>query len=433
MRRDRDASVRTDTPAPGARTVKREHDTVTSDTAQPLEPATRSRFEAGFGRDFSDVRVHAGPAAAASARERRAQAYTVGTDVHFGAGRFRPDTRQGQQLIGHELAHVVQQSRGGTASDDAEARADVASTQVVQGATVSPEALGGAPRAPQMKPDEGGAAETGLTFPTTTLDTFALNSAALTAAHSEEIRRLAWSISFHAGMRRNAAAAIAVVGHTDRSGPETINQPLGQSRADAARQALLDALAKEGVGSATFGDIPSSSMGESQPVVPTADGVKHDKNRRVEITVRIGSKAAPPAPPPTFDPFAPLPPGAVPPESPPGPRREKDKWQEMEENQKKIEEYDRKHPRTNKSLSEALIDKVMDDVIDPIIKKLPVSKDLRDKARSAVRKGLEKGTEAACDAAVDASGVSGAEAEALKAACKSALKTKPGGTGGRTP
>jgi hypothetical protein len=79
--------------------VKREPGTVTSDAAQPLEPSTRSRFEAGFGRDFSDVRVHAGPAAAASARDLRAQAYTLGTDVHFGAGRFRPDTPQGQLIV----------------------------------------------------------------------------------------------------------------------------------------------------------------------------------------------------------------------------------------------------------------------------------------------------------------------------------------------
>jgi outer membrane protein OmpA-like peptidoglycan-associated protein len=431
--RNRETALRTEGVMAASKALRNEHATPRSDTARPIEPAVRSRFEGGFGRDFSDVRVHAGPEAADTARSLRAQAYTVGTDIHFAAGRYRPDTAQGQQLIGHELAHVAQQARGGSGLADAEARADRAAHHVMQGNTVSPDAVGGAPYGLQAKPDEYGSdAPSGMTFPVTTLDAFALNSAALTAAHLEEIKRLAWSIGLHAGMRRNAAATITIVGHTDRSGPETVNDPLGQNRADSVKQALVDALAKEGVDPATFGDIPSTSMGESQPVVPTADGVKNEKNRRVEITVNIGSKAAPAPPPPTFDPFK-LPPDAVPPEGGPGPRREKDKWQEMEENQRKIEEYDRKHPRTNKGLSDILIDKVMDDIVDPIIKRLPVSKDLRDKARSAVRKGLEKGTEAACEAAVDAAGVTGAEAEALKAACKAALKEKGAGAGGRRP
>ncbi|HEY5616330.1 MAG TPA: DUF4157 domain-containing protein [Vicinamibacterales bacterium] len=427
--------MRTETPAP-ARAVKRDNATAASDRAQALEPPLRNRFEAGFGRDFSDVRVHAGPAAAVSARSLRAQAYTIGTDIHFAAGRFRPDTGPGQQLIAHELAHVVQQSRGGPASNDTEGRADLAADQLARGEAVSADALGGAPRAVQAKPDEyGGEAESGLTFPPTTLDEFVLNSAALTSTHVKEIQRLAWSISLHAGMRRHATATISAVGHTDRSGPEKVNDPLGQSRADAVKAALLDALAKEGVDAGTFGDVATSSMGESSPVVPTADGVKNAKNRRVEISVHIGTKAASPPPPPKFDPFAPLPPGAISPEPGPGPRREpsEDLWRRMEENDRKIKEFDRKHPRREKSLSEALIDKVMEDVVDPIIKKLPVSKDLRDKARAGARKGLEKGTEAACDAAIDASGVSGEEADALKAACKAALKTKPGGAGGRTP
>jgi len=431
--RDRETTQRTDGPIPASTALRNEHATPRSGTAKPIEPALRSRFEAGFGCDFSDVRVHAGPAAADTAHSLHAQAYTVGSDIHFAAGRYRPDTTQGQELIAHELAHVEQQSRGGSGGAGAEARANRAAHHVMQGNTVSPDAVGGAQHGVQAKPDEYGSdAPSGLTFPVTTLDAFALNSAALTGAHLEEIKRLAWSIGLHAGMRRNAAATITIVGHTDRSGPETVNDPLGQSRADSVKQALVDALAKENVDPGTFGDIPSTSMGESQPVVPTADGVKNEKNRRVEITVNIGSKAALAPAPPTFDPFK-LPPDAVPPEGGPGPRREKDKWQEMEENQRKIEEYDRKHPRTNKGLSDLLIDKVMDDIVDPIIKKLPVSKDLKDKARSAVRKGLEKGTESACEAAVDAAGVTGEQAEALKAACKAALKEKGAGSGGRTP
>jgi len=68
----------------------------------------------------------------------------------------------------------------------------------------------------------------------------------------------------------------------------------------------------------------------------------------------------------------------------------------------------------------------MEAVIDPILKKLPVSKELRDKARDAIKGGIESGTEKVCEAAIDRMGATGPEADALKAACKAAIKSKPG-------
>jgi uncharacterized protein DUF4157 len=69
-------------------------------------------MEAGFGHDFSHVRVHANSEAAEASRSTGAQAYTVGPDIVFGAGQYQPNTRGGRQLIAHELAHVLQH-RGG--------------------------------------------------------------------------------------------------------------------------------------------------------------------------------------------------------------------------------------------------------------------------------------------------------------------------------
>jgi outer membrane protein OmpA-like peptidoglycan-associated protein len=398
--------------------------------ATPIEGSVRAQMETRFGAQFSTVRIHADATAAESARTFAAAAYTVGSDIVFGAGRYQPHSGAGQRLLAHELAHVVQQSRGGSASSDAEARADREADQATQGGLVSTQTLGGAPVALQAEPDDNPAAHAGLPFPTKTLSGFALNSAALTPAHTADIDSLAWSISLHLGMRKNGRATISIVGHTDRSGDEKLNEALGQSRADTARQALIDALKKQGVGADKFGEIGTSSMGESSPIVPTADGVKNEKNRRVEISVSIGSQPVAPSAKPTFDPFAPLKPSVIPDQPGIGPRRDPDGgdlWRRMQENQKKIEEFDRKHPAVKKSLSEAVIDKVMEELVDPLIKKLPVPKDLKDFARSGVRKGLEKGSEAACDAAVDGTGASGEEAEALKAACRAALKTKPGG------
>jgi Domain of unknown function (DUF4157) len=66
-------------------------------------------MEDRFGHDFSKVRVHSDPLAASSARAVDAQAYTVGSQIVFGAGRYN-SSADGQHLLAHELAHVVQQS-----------------------------------------------------------------------------------------------------------------------------------------------------------------------------------------------------------------------------------------------------------------------------------------------------------------------------------
>jgi hypothetical protein len=60
-------------------------------------------MERAFSADFSAVRVHEGPAAAAM----RAQAFTRGSNIHFALGRYDPGSSRGKQLSGHELTHVV--------------------------------------------------------------------------------------------------------------------------------------------------------------------------------------------------------------------------------------------------------------------------------------------------------------------------------------
>jgi hypothetical protein len=78
---------------------------------KPLEPGLRQDMEQRFGHDFSGVRVHTDTAAAQSARDVNAQAYTVGHDVVFDSGRFTPGNYEGRRLIAHELVHVIQQQR----------------------------------------------------------------------------------------------------------------------------------------------------------------------------------------------------------------------------------------------------------------------------------------------------------------------------------
>lgn len=75
---------------------------------QPLPAAVQAKMESAFGHDFSRVRVHQG----STASSLGAVAFTRGQDIHFAPGQYSPGSRSGQQLLGHELAHVVQQAKG---------------------------------------------------------------------------------------------------------------------------------------------------------------------------------------------------------------------------------------------------------------------------------------------------------------------------------
>lgn len=85
-------------------------DSVLSSPGSPLESGLQQDMRQRFGHDFSRVRVHTDAAAARSARDVNANAYTVRHNIAFGAGQFAPGTYEGRRLIAHELTHVVQQS-----------------------------------------------------------------------------------------------------------------------------------------------------------------------------------------------------------------------------------------------------------------------------------------------------------------------------------
>jgi Domain of unknown function (DUF4157) len=81
-------------------------------SGEPLDPATMTLMQRRFGHDFSRVRVHTDGTAAESARAVNSVAYTVGSDVVFGAGSYSPRSSAGRSLLAHELTHVVQQNFG---------------------------------------------------------------------------------------------------------------------------------------------------------------------------------------------------------------------------------------------------------------------------------------------------------------------------------
>ena len=80
---------------------------------QPLDDGIRERMEGAFGADFSGVRVHTDGTSDQLNQSIQAKAFTTGQNVFFRQGAYNPGSRGGQELLAHELTHVVQQSGGG--------------------------------------------------------------------------------------------------------------------------------------------------------------------------------------------------------------------------------------------------------------------------------------------------------------------------------
>lgn len=77
---------------------------------EPLPHALSQPLGDAFGADLHGLRLHHDAAAQDAAQRLGARAFTAGRDIYFAAGAFDLASRTGQQLIAHELAHVLQQS-----------------------------------------------------------------------------------------------------------------------------------------------------------------------------------------------------------------------------------------------------------------------------------------------------------------------------------
>jgi hypothetical protein len=86
-----------------------------------LDGRAQSQMSSAFGYDFSSVRVHTDAKAGELSSQLNARAFTIGSDVAFAGGEYKPGTLVGDALIAHELAHVVQQG-GGTQAGMAQSK-----------------------------------------------------------------------------------------------------------------------------------------------------------------------------------------------------------------------------------------------------------------------------------------------------------------------
>ena len=85
-------------------------------SGQPLDGAIQTKMSDATGHDFSDVKVHTDSESHALNEELSAKAFTTGRDVFFREGAYQPGSGEGQELLAHELTHVVQQSSGAVGS-----------------------------------------------------------------------------------------------------------------------------------------------------------------------------------------------------------------------------------------------------------------------------------------------------------------------------
>ena len=101
--------------------------------SEPLPLSMQRRLQTVPTPELSAIRIHTDEAAAAAAEALDAHAFTVGHDIYFGAGEYRPWTPEGERLLAHEVAHATWQARGSwprygdymsVAGDDRERQAD---------------------------------------------------------------------------------------------------------------------------------------------------------------------------------------------------------------------------------------------------------------------------------------------------------------------
>ncbi|WP_156256843.1 eCIS core domain-containing protein [Sandarakinorhabdus oryzae] len=76
---------------------------------QALPAPVQLLMERQLGIALDGVRLHTDANAAREADQLDARAFTVGGDIFFGAGQYRPESAEGRELIAHELVHTVQQ------------------------------------------------------------------------------------------------------------------------------------------------------------------------------------------------------------------------------------------------------------------------------------------------------------------------------------
>lgn len=96
-------------PVPPMNMDSDDHSDSDSSSSDRMPFLVQRKMESSFGEDFSDVNIQKD---SSQSTELNAHAFAIGNDIHFAPGMYNPESQKGQELLGHELTHVVQQREG---------------------------------------------------------------------------------------------------------------------------------------------------------------------------------------------------------------------------------------------------------------------------------------------------------------------------------
>jgi hypothetical protein len=78
---------------------------------EALPESVRLPMEQAFGADFSKVKVHNSAESDCLNCSLSARAFTTGQEIFFRQREYTPESQKGQEILAHELAHVIQQKK----------------------------------------------------------------------------------------------------------------------------------------------------------------------------------------------------------------------------------------------------------------------------------------------------------------------------------
>jgi Domain of unknown function (DUF4157) len=81
-------------------------------SGQSMDDATKNEMETKMGADFSDVKIHTGSNANEMSEDINAKAFAHGQDIYFKSLAYDPYSKEGKELLAHELWHTVQGRNG---------------------------------------------------------------------------------------------------------------------------------------------------------------------------------------------------------------------------------------------------------------------------------------------------------------------------------
>jgi hypothetical protein len=109
----------------------------------PLAENLQRSMGKAMGADFSGVKVHTDSQSDQLNQSIQARAFTTGQDVFFRQGEYNPGSRGGQELLAHELTHVVQQNENHLSKSSLPHTFNISSISqsTIQGVFSNPESL----------------------------------------------------------------------------------------------------------------------------------------------------------------------------------------------------------------------------------------------------------------------------------------------------